>query len=168
VYKRKSILSIFLIALIVLCISLSACDGRKISLVVIDGEFSVHFLDVGQGDSILINFPNGKNMLIDTGDTNDAVADYIIDCVKKTDENKIDYLVLTHTDTDHIGNALRIIDAFDVEKAFVPKADKLALFPTFSTVLDKLNNQNTQITIRSHSKTKTDFISFPAKITPIL
>lgn len=69
-----------------------------------EGELQVHFLDVGQGDSILILFPDGKDMLIDCGTTRggswEAVDEYMDDYVT---DGQLDYLMLTHTDKDHVG-----------------------------------------------------------------
>lgn len=149
--KRRNWLPILLVILTGISIFFTACNGKTNTLEIDQGKFSVHYLDVGQGDAILINFPDGKNMLIDTGDDSDAVANYVIECVSKTDASQIDYLVLTHTDTDHIGNAPDIIDAFTIKKAFVPKVTHLEKFQMFSAVLDKLNDQNTEIVISSSS-----------------
>ena len=81
-------------------------------------------LDVGQGDSLMIAFPNNKsNILIDTGGiVNFTKTNYeiststIIPYLKSIGIKKINYLVLTHGDYDHIGNAKYIVENFKVEK----------------------------------------------------
>ena len=71
-YKRKSIVSI-LIILIYTCLSMFCFAGCKqlvppIKNIQVHSNFSVNFLDVGQGDCIFIRLPDGKNMLIDCGE----------------------------------------------------------------------------------------------------
>ena len=85
-----------------------------------ESELRVHYLDVGQGDSIFIEFPDDTVMLIDSGDRENAVAEYITDYLSDLGVEVIDYLMLTHTDADHVGNMVQVLKAFEVEKAFVP------------------------------------------------
>lgn len=82
------------------------------------GELKVHFIDVGQGDSILIQ-QDDKNMLIDTGPY--AKADAAVSYLKKQNIKKLDYLVLTHPHEDHIGGAGTIINNFDIGTVYMPK-----------------------------------------------
>ena len=70
-----------------------------------DGELSVHFLDVDQGDSILIIAPSGESMLIDTSIS--KMDDVIIEYLRSVGIKQLDYLVLTHPDGDHIGSATK-------------------------------------------------------------
>lgn len=81
----------------------------------------VHFLDVGQGDSILITC-DGHAMLIDAGDDTKgtAIQNYLTNQKIKS----LDYLILTHPDADHIGGAPVIITKFDISKVFVSNFEK--------------------------------------------
>lgn len=84
-----------------------------------DDSLRVYFLDVGQGDCTFIQFPDGKNMLIDAGKQSDG--EYIVDYIKKlTDSGTINVLLATHPDNDHIGGMKAVFDAFDVEYCFRP------------------------------------------------
>lgn len=76
----------------------------------------VYFIDVGQGDSALIRYKN-KNILIDTGGSyyKELYKDSIL-FFKSIGVKKIDYLILTHGDFDHMGEAINIIENFKVEK----------------------------------------------------
>lgn len=86
-----------------------------------DGELQVHFMDVGQGDSILILFPDGKDMLIDCGTTRggswDDVDEYMDNYVT---DGQLDYLMLTHTDSDHVGYMPEVLEKYDVDTVFMP------------------------------------------------
>ena len=84
-----------------------------------DGNLKIHFIDVGQADSTLIQLPDGKNMLIDAGknDSGDKVVSYL----KSVNVSKIDYLFGTHPHEDHIGGLDDVIYAFDIGKFYMPK-----------------------------------------------
>ena len=87
---------------------------------------TITMFDVGQGDSILVEFPNNKgNILIDTGGsytekwkkTNYSLAQNItISYLKKKGIKKLDYLILTHGDYDHMGESINLVENFKVEK----------------------------------------------------
>ena len=87
-----------------------------------DSDLRVLVFDVGQGDSILVSFPNnGGNVLIDTsGDTmnyesSNNVGNKIIPYLKTVGITKIDYLVVSHGDFDHMGEAINLVNNFKVK-----------------------------------------------------
>lgn len=79
------------------------------------GEIRVTFIDVGQGDSILVE-DNGHNMLIDTG----YYSEYenLTATLNEHSVDTIDCLVLTHPDADHIQSAPEIISEYSVQKIY--------------------------------------------------
>lgn len=80
---------------------------------------TITMIDVEQGDSTLIELKNGKNILIDTGGiyNKNNYSDYnVVPYLKSKGINKIDYLILTHGDYDHIGESINIINNFKVKK----------------------------------------------------
>ncbi|MFC7372954.1 ComEC/Rec2 family competence protein [Fictibacillus iocasae] len=79
---------------------------------------SIHFIDVGQADSILVRAPNGENMLIDGGDESDA--DTVINYLKKEGITHLDIVVATHPHHDHIGSLDDVIKAFPVSTVYMP------------------------------------------------
>ena len=86
----------------------------------INNDVFINFIDVGQGDSILIH--NSKNILIDTGgkesNTNDnsIVFNKTIPYLKSLGIKKIDYLILTHGDYDHMGESINLVEKYKVKK----------------------------------------------------
>ena len=76
-------------------------------------QSTLHFIDVGQGDSTFIQFANGKNMLIDTG--TDAAGEKVVDYLKSLNVKTLDFVVATHPDVDHIGGMVDVLKAFKVE-----------------------------------------------------
>lgn len=84
-------------------------------------QMEVHFMDVGQGDATLVTC-GGHAMLIDTGDDTKGTA--IQNYLQKQKITRLDYLVLTHPDADHIGGAPVIITKFDISNVFVSNFEK--------------------------------------------
>ncbi|MFJ8065260.1 MBL fold metallo-hydrolase [Psychrobacillus sp. NPDC096426] len=76
-------------------------------------EMSVHFIDVGQGDSILIQSPEGKNMLVDGG-KKEAGKD-VVTYLQQQGVEKLDYVVATHPDADHIGGLLAVLNSVEIK-----------------------------------------------------
>ena len=82
----------------------------------IDNSINVYYLDVSQGDSSLITYKN-RNILIDTGGIKDrTVSDWTIKLLNSLGYAKIDYLILTHGDYDHMGDTLNVIENIKVKK----------------------------------------------------
>ena len=76
------------------------------------------FIDVGQGDAILIEFPNGKCILIDAGSSSlryDAGEKVIVPFLKRKGITKVDYLLTTHPHSDHIGGVKSILRSIPVD-----------------------------------------------------
>lgn len=82
---------------------------------------SVHFIDVGQGDCILIKAKD-KAMLIDAGESGNE--DKIIDYLSKYGVDTIDYLIATHPHADHIGGMPGVIEKLNIKNVIMPKLDK--------------------------------------------
>ncbi|WP_161797125.1 DNA internalization-related competence protein ComEC/Rec2 [Clostridium cylindrosporum] len=82
-----------------------------VSIVLVQGSINinnlkVHFINVGQGDSIFIELPGRGSMLIDTGNANKdyiAAKSKVIPYIKKLGYSKIDYLIISHFHDDHSG-----------------------------------------------------------------
>ena len=79
------------------------------------GELNLHFIDIGQGDCIFIEFPDGNCMLIDSGDTKKANATKIVNYVSELGYQEITFLLATHSDKDHIGNMVDVFENFEVK-----------------------------------------------------
>jgi len=98
----------------------------------------VYFVDVGQGDSSLIRFKN-KNILIDTGGSyyNNLISKNNILFYKSIGIKKINYLLLTHGDYDHMGEAINLVNNFKVEKVIFNCGEYNELEKELIKVLDK-------------------------------
>ena len=88
-------------------------------------EMEVHFIDVGQGDATLI-ISDGEAMLIDAGD--DSKGTLVQNYLTKQGVKELKYLILTHTDADHIGGADVIVSKFAIDTVFMgdyPKENRV-------------------------------------------
>ena len=84
----------------------------------------VHFVDVGQGDAILIRFSDDKTMIVDSGESKyeKYLLNYINNVFFRDDKNKkFDFALLTHSDSDHSGNMVAILNNYEVGQFFRPK-----------------------------------------------
>lgn len=82
-----------------------------------NSEMAVHFIDVGQGNAILVQ-SGGQNLLCDGGDQ--SHADLIISYLQEQNVENIDYMIASHYDEDHIGGLVPCIDNFSVSNIFGP------------------------------------------------
>ncbi|CCQ34919.1 transforming DNA uptake protein (plasmid) [Halorhabdus tiamatea SARL4B] len=79
-----------------------------------NGTLSVHFLNIGQGASTLVVGPTGETMLIDTGDWRDD-GEIVLEYLRQLEIDRLDYLVTSHADADHIGGHAAVIEYFETE-----------------------------------------------------
>lgn len=138
--KKKKYL--FLILFILLFLKIKPMFNRNTIL---------YFLDVGQGDSLLIRTKNNKSIMVDTGGkltykkekwelknrNFDIEKNTIIPFIKSIGINKIDYLFLTHGDYDHMGETINLVNNFKVEKVIFNCGEFNQLEQALIKVLDK-------------------------------
>jgi len=107
----------------------------------VSGTLKVHFLDVGQADSILINAGSAV-MLVDAG--NNADADNVVNYIKAQGIKKLDYIIATHPHEDHIGGMDAVVNAFDIGKVIMPKVQSNT--KTFEDLLRAIAGKGLKIT----------------------
>jgi len=108
----------------------------------LEGELlKVNFIDVGQGDSIFIELPNGETMLIDAGERN--YDKKVISYIDTLGYKSIDYVVGTHPHTDHIGGLEAVIKNYDIGKIYMPK--KSSNSKTFINLLNTIKDKGLKI-----------------------
>ncbi|MBR6821450.1 MAG: MBL fold metallo-hydrolase [Bacilli bacterium] len=112
-------------------------------------DLSIHYIDVGQADSILIT-NNNHSMLIDAGNNEDGplLVKYI---KEELNISKLDYVVGTHPHEDHIGGLDDIINNIEVQEVYLPEA--MTTTKTFEDVLDSIANNNLEITVPTIGET---------------
>ena len=112
-----SLISIFSILIFLLSAFIIPFDFENIDSVINQSEsvstLTVHFIDVGQGDSVLIQTPEGNTMLIDGGPRENGAS--LVSYLKKQGVTKINVMVATHPHEDHIGGLISVINSFQVD-----------------------------------------------------
>lgn len=103
---------------------------------------TIKFIDVGQGEAILIALPE-KTMLIDAGPTGSVPK--IAQVLQELGRDKIDYLVATHPDEDHIGGMADVISNTQIGTIYAP--NKTNNTATYRKFLAAIQNNNLQITL---------------------
>ncbi len=105
------------------------------------GKMEVHFIDVGQGDAILIK-QGDSSLLFDAGDNN--YANTVVKYLKDNGIKKLDYILGSHPHADHIGGTDLVINTFNIGKVIMPKVTHNT--KTFEDVITAIKNKSLKIT----------------------
>ena len=108
----------------------------------VEGELTVHFIDVGQGDATLIITPSGRALWVDAGDT--TQGNHLVQYLKALEISHIDAIVATHPHADHIGGFPDIIRSFTIGKVIMPKVSHTT--QTFERLLLAIQEKGLKVT----------------------
>jgi len=132
---KKLIVMLLCIFLLAGCTETS--NTKKVS-VTAGHEMRVHFIDVGQGDSIFIESPNGKTMLIDGGVK--GAGQKVVSYLKELGVSKLDIVVATHPDADHIGGLIPVLNSIEIGQFY--DSGKVHTSQTFEEMLTLIDTKN--------------------------
>lgn len=116
-----------------------------------DQRFRAYFLDVGQGDGILIKTPENHQILIDGGPENFVLGELIE--VMPFFDKSIDLVVLTHPHADHISGLIEVLKRYHVDNVLITGVDYKS--PEYTEFLNEISEQNVQV---FWAEEETDFI----------
>ena len=108
--KRKSKLQSIILSLLLLLFTLVPQSALTVNAAA-GGDMEVHFLDVGQGNAILVQ-SGGQNLLYDGGDQ--SHADQVVSYLQQQNVETIDYMISSHYDEDHLGGLVKCLNSFNV------------------------------------------------------
>lgn len=140
-YSLICIFSAFLLAFVLTFAVVNYKSSIKTNLN-LDNNIITHFIDVGQGDCILIQV-NHKNLLIDSGpsDSKDKVIRYL----KNNNITDLHYVIATHPHEDHIGGMASLIKTFNVGEFIAPKVTSSS--DAFKDMIRSLKTKNIKIKV---------------------
>ncbi|WP_010651455.1 ComEC/Rec2 family competence protein [Oceanobacillus massiliensis] len=106
-------------------------------------EMEIHFIDVGQGDSMFIRTPMNRTILVDGGPP--GAGDEIVSYLKKQNIKKLDLVVATHPDMDHIGGLPEVMKHIEVKE--ILDTGKLHPTKTFAAYINEVRKQSIPVRI---------------------
>lgn len=137
-------------------------SGKYMSVEVVNNSnLKCHYIDVGQADCTFIELPDGSNLLIDAGDK--ATKTQVVEYIKALNVTVIDYFVLTHSDSDHVGGAAEVLSEFEVVNIYRPFAISGSYTGT-STKLDEFEALDVDDLGNVFEKLKTDYEAVASKL----
>ncbi len=108
-----------------------------------DRLLTIAFLDVGQGDAIYIEAPNGNQILVDGGSNSAVIRE--LGKVMSFSDRTIDVIVATHPDKDHIAGLIDVFKRFEVSMYFDPGVNPST--GEYKTLLDMVEREGVRTTI---------------------
>ena len=127
------------------CISLAVLIIISFTIIrAIPNNLKIYFVDVGQGDSCLIITPENKKILLDgggsTSENNDVGKNVLIPYLLNRGITKLDYIIVSHFDTDHVGGLLTVMEKLKVDKVIISKqGENSANLEKFKEIISKKN-----------------------------
>lgn len=147
--KKFKFFTIF--SLILILFSFYSCNFNLYNDEKLSNKMTIHYIDVGQGDCILIQV-NNKNLLIDSGPSSNRKS--LLTYLNKLKITKLDYIVATHPHEDHIGNMDTIIKRYTIGEFYAPKVTHTST--TFENMVSALIDKNLKINIFKKGSTGID------------
>lgn len=108
----------------------------------VTGKFDFTVLKAGKADGIILSTEN-QNIIIDCGEKSDG--DKIVDYLKEKNITKIDYLIITHFDKDHVGGFPKVAEAVTIDNIFVP--DYEGNNSEYKKYIDTVNKKALNVTV---------------------
>ncbi|CUU46290.1 ComEC/Rec2 family competence protein [Clostridium beijerinckii] len=153
-YNVKKYLLVFL-AILLFSFSIVSCGPTNFNSNKANNadpnKMFVHYIDVGQGDCILVQV-NNKNLLIDSGPKSDRRK--LFNYLSGLDLNKLDYVIATHPHEDHIGNMDDIIKTYSIGAFYAPKVESTT--KSFEDMVDALKDKNLKVHVLKNNSTSID------------
>ena len=122
----------------------------------IQKDLYINFIDVGQGDSTLITTQFNKKILIDGGgsefgSTFDVGEKTLLPYLLKKKIHKLDYVIISHFDSDHVGGILTILEELNVKQVLIPK--QVEYSENYNKFLDIIKKRNIKVKIVGEGNT---------------
>ncbi len=129
-----------------------------------DEEISVHMIDVGQGDAILIK-TSGGNMLIDSGDLGSEPREQLRSYLEAQNVTSFEYVVFTHPDADHIGSGDYVIENYEVKTVIMP--DYAATTKVYARLVEAIDKKNVDLILIGEDTEVCEQVGYSFKLGPV-
>ena len=139
---------IIVITLVIISMYIFSLNNKSDFVNEDDYDFKIHFFNAGKADACIIS-NSGKHIMIDTGEEN--LKDEILSYFKNNNITKIDYLIITHFDKDHVGSASYVINAIQVENVLESNVPKESTY--YENYKEALLNKNITADVVSGNRT---------------
>ena len=141
--KKGNIIVILIVTLLTAAFLFIFYKSENVSS---DYDFKIYFFNAGKADAILIS-KNNKYIMIDTGE--ESLSDEILEYFDKNNITKLEYLIITHFDKDHVGSASSIIDNIEIGEVLQSNSPKDSEY--YANYLTSLSNKSiTPITVNGN------------------
>lgn len=144
--NKKSLLSLIIVAILLVIGGAFELTDNTEANDYAAGDAYVHFIDVGQGSSTLIQVGK-KGILIDAGETDygETVVDYINSC----GIDELEYVVASHPHSDHIGGMCGVLEAYPVGEFYMPLLTEINIPTTkvYENLIDMLYNKDIDVSV---------------------
>lgn len=139
--KKRHFKHLIIFALLLLLCFFSSLLTKKLNSYKVNPNLMyVHYINVDQGDAILIQV-NNKNLLIDSGPKNHKKQ--LVKFLTDLNISKLDYVIATHPHEDHIGNMNTVLNSYKVQSFYAPKV--YSYTKSFEQMIDSLKSNNLKI-----------------------
>lgn len=155
--KRNDILVILICVAVIAALAIFALNEKGLitirlpakpsdTVTVEAGESSVHFINVGQGDSELIVATDGTTMLIDSGEA--EYGPVVLSYLEELGIDRLDYIIATHPHSDHMGGLASVISSdIEIGKIYMPEiaAEHVPTTKTYERFLLAVANRGARL-----------------------
>ena len=136
------ILAILVVAAFVIYLKFFQADDEDEVYEIPEGVAEIHYIDIGQGDATLI-MVGGKNILIDTGEKSTENENTLRTYLEERNVTDLEYFIITHFDSDHFGNALFVLENYNIKNVMIPDQTKTTkMYENFIAELEKHDEIN--------------------------
>ena len=140
-FKKINLLTLILFLLIIILVIIF-----NISKSTNDYDFKIYFFNAGKADAIVLS-KNNKYIMIDTGE--ESLSNEILKYFQNNNITKLDYLIITHFDKDHVGSASSVIDNIEIGQVLQSNVSKDSEY--YTNYLNSLKNKNiTPLTVQNN------------------
>lgn len=135
---------VMLTVLVILVVGCSNNNDEDLPQMEVTGDFTSTFLKVGKADSMILTTEN-HTIIIDCGEKGDGKE--VLQYLKDNNISKVDYLIITHFDKDHVGGASKVVKNIPIDTILQPSYEKSSTeYDSYCQAMQEMNITPTNVT----------------------